>query len=545
MTASPFRRLRPAAIAVALAFAAGAAAQDNRLPDIGSSAGAVLSPAKQAEYGSMVLAQLRHEGYILDDPLMDGWLRDVGLRLASSSDRPQQSFTFFMLRDRQINAFATLGGYIGMNAGLVLAAEREDQVAGVLAHEIAHVTQQHVLRGAEKAQRESLPILLATLGAIIAAQQAGGNSSGNATTAALMTGMGLLQQRQIDYTRDNEAEADRVGIRTLSQGGFDPEAMADFFEVLQSMVRMNQGDERSRVPGYLQTHPVTLSRISEARERAAKLDKATAPASSVGIASNPLLPAGLRIETQAPRGRGSTGDFGWARERLRVLSANTPAQAIREYQQMQAREPLDDAQRYGLAYAHLRAGEAAAALREMTPVQAAHPGSLWLQISLGEVEAKAGRVADADRRFETLLARMPTHRALALSYAQVLAERNTKASGARAVAALRPLLATAANDPLFQQAFARANEIAGDDIRAGEAWAEAAYLGGRPEQALVQLNNLKKRGNLDYYARSRIEARIAAITPTVLELRRQGIRDEEATGRWRLGASAGEPAGHW
>ena len=357
MTPSPLRRLRPAALAFFLALAGAAAAQDTRLPDIGSSAGAVLSPAKQAEYGAMVLAQLRHEGYILDDPLMDGWLRDVGLRLASSSDRPQQSFTFFMLRDRQINAFATLGGYIGMNAGLVLAAEREDQVAGVLAHEIAHVTQHHVLRGAEKAQRESLPILLATLGAIIAAQQAGGNSSDDASSAAIMTGLGLLQQRQIDYTRDNEAEADRVGIRTLAHGGFDPEAMAEFFETLQAMVRMNQGDERSRAPGYLQTHPVTLSRISEARERAGKLDKATTPNSSVGIAINPLLPAGLRIQTQAPRGRGSTGDFGWARERLRVLSANTPAQAIREYQQMQAQKPLDDAQRYGLAFAHLRAGE--------------------------------------------------------------------------------------------------------------------------------------------------------------------------------------------
>ncbi|QIL21036.1 M48 family metalloprotease [Thermomonas sp. HDW16] len=538
MSPTRFRRLRPAALAFALCWAT-ASAQETRLPDIGSSAGSVLSPAKQAEYGSMVLAQLRHEGYILDDPLLDGWLRDVGLRLAAASDRPQQSFTFFMLRDRQINAFATLGGYVGMNAGLVLAADREDEVAGVLAHEISHVTQQHVLRGAEKAQRESLPILLATLGAIIAAQQAGGNSSGDATSAAVMTGLGLLQQRQIDYTRDNEAEADRVGIRTLANAGFDPEAMADFFQTLQSVVRMNQGDERSRTPDYLQTHPVTLTRISEARERAAKLEK-NAPPSSIGIASNPLLPAGLRIESQGPRGRGTTGDYGWARERLRVLSANTPAQAVREYQQMAAKTPLDDAQRYGLAYAHLRAGDEASALKELAPLQAAHPDSLWLQISLGEMEAKAGRIAEADKRFETLLARMPTHRALVLSYAQVLAERNTKASGTRAVAVLRPLLATTSNDALFQQTYARANEIAGDDVRAGEAWAEAAYLGGRPEQALVQLNNLKKRGNLDYYARSRIDARIAAITPTVLELRRQGVRDEDATGKWSLGMRAGE-----
>ena len=177
-------RILPTVMACLLAISAAASAQERNLPDIGSSAGTLLSPARQAEYGAMVLAQLRYADYVLDDPLLGGWLTNVGQRLVGGSDRPQQSFTFFMLRERQINAFATLGGYIGMNAGLVLAAEREDEVAGVLAHEISHVTQQHVLRGAEKAQRESLPILLATLGAIVAAQKSGGTSSGKASSAA-------------------------------------------------------------------------------------------------------------------------------------------------------------------------------------------------------------------------------------------------------------------------------------------------------------------------------------------------------------------------
>ncbi len=526
--------LLAAALAGALAFTAAASAQEARLPDIGSSAGSVLSPAKQAEYGALTLAQLRHEGYVLDDPLLGGWLDDVGQRLGGASDKPQQRFTFFMLRDRQINAFATLGGYIAINAGLVLAADREDEVAGVLSHEVAHVTQQHVLRGAERAQRDSIPIMLAMLGAIIAAQQAGGTSSGDATQAAVLGGMGLLQQRQIDYTRDNESEADRIGIRAMARGGYNPEGMADFFEKLQSVIRVNQGDERNRTPGYLQTHPITLTRISEARERAASIEQ-NAPIATMRTANNPLLPIGMQIVSTGARARGNSGDFGWARERLRVLSANTPAHAIREYQQMRANKPLDDTQRYGLAFAQQQTGDEAGALREMTALQAAHPDSLWLQISLGVAEAKAGRTAEADRRFESLLARRPTHRALVLSYAQVLAERNTPAAGTRAVAALRPLLGTGADDLLFQQAYARANEIAGDDVRAGEAWAEAAYLNGRPEQALVQLNNLKKRSTLDYYARSRIDARIAAITPTVLELRRQGIRDEDATRKLQSG----------
>jgi predicted Zn-dependent protease len=249
-------------------------------------------------------------------------------------------------------------------------------------------------------------------------------------------------------------------------------------------------------------------------------------------ANNPLLPPGLQLvlPAQSRAGLGDTGDFAWARERLRVLSAPTPAQAIGEYQQLRSKKPLDDASRYGLAVAHQLAAEPAQALQELTPLVQAHPASLWLQIAMGEAEAHAGKTAEADRRFETLLARMPTHRALALTYARLLGERNTHAAGIRAVAVLRPLLGNASNDLPFQQAYARANEIAGDPSRAGEAWAEAAYLSGRPEQALVQLNNLKKNQPLDYYARARVDARIAAITPTVLELRRQGVHDEEVRG---------------
>jgi predicted Zn-dependent protease len=127
---------------------------------------------------------------------------------------------------------------------------------------------------------------------------------------------------------------------------------------------------------------------------------------------------------------------------------------------------------------------------------------------------------------EALLARMPQHRAATLSYARLLAERNDAEAGRRAQTVLRPLLVSAKEDPVFQQTFGRASEVAGDPIRAGEAFAEAEFLNGRPERALIQLNTLLKRPELDYYARARIDARVAAITPTVLELRRQGVQDE-------------------
>lgn len=535
---------------LACVLVGGASAQDRtRLPDIGSSAGELLGPAQQREYGQMMLAQLRHYDYTLEDPLLDAWLQGVGTRLANNSDKPGQRFTFFWLRDRQINAFATLGGYVAVNAGLVLTADDEGEVAAVLAHEIAHVTQSHVLRSVERAQKDSIPILLAMLGAIAVAQASGGNSSDDASMAALASAQGLLAQRQIDYTRANEAEADRIGILTLDRAGYDPNAAAAMFQRMQNALRANQGGERERTPDYLQTHPVTTTRIAEAKERAAQLGKNTMvattstpeggtlneriprPGSPVAIANaaagsgNPLLPSGLRLGSLAMRG--DTGQFAYAKERLRVLSADTPKAAIREYEAMRRSGEPTPSQRYGLATARYLDGQGPAAMAELGELLDLQPDNLWFALGMAQAEARAGKAADADARLQALLDRMPQNRAVALTWAGILAERNTAEAGRRAQGILRPLLGSSGEDPVFQATFARVNEIAGDPIRAGEAYAEVAYLNGRPEQALVQLNTLKKRTDLDYYARARIDARIAAITPTVLELRQQGVRDED------------------
>jgi hypothetical protein len=232
----------------------------------------------------------------------------MGHRLGASSDRPEQPFTFFLMRDRQINAFATLGGYVGMNAGTVLAARNEDEVAGVLAHEISHVTQRHVLRAVERAQKDRIPLMLATLGVIIAAQQGSrdnnsgyGSSKDDAIQAAVIGAQALAIQRQINYTRTSEAEADRVGIHTLYRSGYSADGMADFFERMQRLSRSDSGDA---TPSYLQTHPLGTTRLAEARERADRLRReapASAPRPATG-SGNLLLPMGLQPAC-AGRGR--------------------------------------------------------------------------------------------------------------------------------------------------------------------------------------------------------------------------------------------------
>lgn len=536
--------------AVTLALAMPLAQAQEKLPDIGSSAGELLTPARQAEYGAMMLRELRNYGYLLDDPLVNDWLQTMGTRLGSNSDQPRQPYTFFVMKDRQINAFATLGGYIGVNAGLVLTAEREDEVAAVLSHEIAHVTQQHVLRGVERAQRDQIPILLGMLAAVVAAQASNSTSSGNATMAAISSGMGLMQQRQINYTRSNESEADRLGIRTLSRSGYDVDAMAGFFERMSAAMRGNEGGYS--VPEFLRTHPVNITRISEAKARAEQMKKdtvllTTSPPSGErrervnpadpGLAepllrgNNPLLPSSVLRVPVGQLARGASGDFEWARERLRVLSADSTAELEREYADMAKRQKdgLNDAQRYGQALAVMRGGRSGAtqARQTLASLLQTRPDNLWLALGLGEAESRAGLGAQANTRFEQLLREHPNSRPVALTYAEILNEQGTREAGQRAQAMLRPLLSQSGNDPVFQQRYARASELAGDSVRASEAYAEAAFLSGRPEQSLMQLQALKRNPALDYVGRARVDARIEAITPTVLELRRQGVQDPD------------------
>jgi beta-barrel assembly-enhancing protease len=494
------------------------------LPDIGSSAGEILSPEQEAQYGAYTLYELRRMNYVLEDPLLTEWLDGMGNRIAASSDNPKQSFTFFLLKDRQINAFATLGGYIGTNAGLILNAKREDEVASVMAHEVAHVTQRHVLRGVERARKDQLPILLAMIGAIAAAQASSkSDSADNATGAILASGQALAVQRQIDYTRSNEAEADRIGLQTLNRSGYDVNAMGDFFETLQRITRNNSGPYST--PDYLRSHPVTLTRVSEAREGARRINQSVRSAQNTpNLPNSPLLPRNLQLSHGVSKQQ--SDDFLFARERLRVLSARNSNEAIEEYERMQRAAPLTDAQRYGLAVAYMGKSLPAKAESLLAAISGQNTNHFWVRIGKGEALLRQQNKSEGMKIFDELITSQPENRAVRLSLAKVLVELADKSSAQRAQAVLRPLLSKTGDDPVFHQTFARASELAGDRNRAAESYAEYAYYTGRPEDALNQLNELLKRKDLDYVQRARVESSIAILMPIVLEMRKQGMRPE-------------------
>jgi predicted Zn-dependent protease len=520
-----------AALAAALLSAPQATAQSRpeALPQMGSSAASLITPADEARYGAMLMRELRRQDLLVDDPLVEAWLQGLGFRVAAASGEPDHGYTFFMMADRRINAFATLGGLVGMNAGLVLTAQREDEVAGVLAHEVAHVTQRHVLRSVERSQQMQLPTMLAMIGALAAASQSSSRSADDAAQAAVVGAQALMAQMQIDYTRSNESEADRIGIETLARAGFDPLGIADFFGRMERASRGNTGGWQA--PEYLRTHPVTTTRIAEARDRAAAMaSKVAATPIAVARDEHLLLPPEHRPVADGASARPS--EFHWARERLRVISAPTARDAVAEYAGIDAASARPEVA-YGKALALMRAGRAAEASTRLEGLLADDPSHLWLRLAAAEALHRAGRPVEATRRFEGLLGDYPQHRAITLTYAEALNERGDPESGRRAQALLRPMLAGGSSDLLLQQRFARASELAGDANRAVEAHAEAAFIAGRAEDALKQLDTLKQRDDVDYVQRARVEARMAEIMPVVLEMRRIGLRPEDQGRRRR------------
>jgi predicted Zn-dependent protease len=434
-----------------------------------------------------------------------------------------------VVRSRDINAFATLGGYVAVNAGLILATTSEDEVAAVMSHEIAHVTQNHVIRAVEVQKRDTLPIALAMIAAVIATSKSNSSSADNAAQAAVIAGTGLMQQLQINFTRDNETEADHFGIQTLARSGYDPLAMASFFSRLQAAYRSNEGYGPYKTPDFLQDHPVTSTRISDALDRARLIKskpELALPAHIAGAPDDLLLPATLQAPaTASVRIRQQGRDFGWAQERLRVLSAESSGAAIAEYQKLRTGNPqtYGDAQRYGLALALIEHGQAGEALTSLQALSERHPDAYWIDLAIAYSQFLSGHRQVAQETYERILHQLPGNRAVILSYAKTLGEIGTAEAGRRAQVVLRVLATADEDDPEFQQTYGRACELAGDTGRAGESYAAAAFLNGRAEDALNQLEALKRRDDIDYYQRARIDALIAQITPVVLELRKQGV----------------------
>jgi len=364
-----------------------AATDPDDLPDIGSPAEAMLSIDDEFQIGRMIVRGLRDQEQILEDPEVTEYVRSLGYRLSSQAHDGAQRFNFFMVRDNSINAFALPGGFIGVNSGLLLETKNESELAGVLAHEIAHVTQRHIARSIAAQSRSSLVSTAAMLAAILVGAAAGG---GDAAMAGMAAAQSLAIQQQISFTRANESEADRVGLGILARSGFDPEGMPAFFETMSRRAGMSEAN----VPEMLRTHPVTSNRIAETKERA------------------------LQLETEPV-----TDSLGYmlTRERLRVLSTPAGRDPLEYYNAVVKNEPdATPAQVYGHGLALMTAGQPQQAATIFQRLRDANPTVLQYHTALGQAQLQAKQGKASLNTLQRARELFPRNVAVTVRYAEAL-----------------------------------------------------------------------------------------------------------------------------
>ncbi|HEY1075186.1 MAG TPA: M48 family metalloprotease [Fontimonas sp.] len=459
------------ATAVALSVVSAAMAANPStldLPQIGEPADNTLSPMQEKQLGQRVMSQLYGAGYLLEDPELTDYISTLGWRLAANSATQPPQLTFFVVGDPRINAFALPGGYIGFNAGLLLASDNESEVAGVMGHELAHVTQRHIARSGEDSEIANVATWLAVIAAIIA-----GSADPDVIMGALSVGQAMSYQRQVNYTRAHEQEADRIGIQTMEKAGFDPKAMATFFQKLEQQSRLYG----SGLPEILRTHPLSTNRVAEAAARAAEMPPV--------------------VHKDPP-------EFYFMRARARVLSAERPSMAVDQYAgNLKANRDLDESQ-YGLAFALYELGQYPRALEALQPLSERMPNQVNVSLLEGRLQMRNGEQDKGLAKLQQVIRRHPRYAPAILSYAEGLMMAGKPDEARQVLLSHEQTLGTQIQT---YNLLAQAARESGNLVEASYQMASFLYLRGDAGNALAQLDAGLRLPNLDDKHRARLLAK--------------------------------------
>jgi predicted Zn-dependent protease len=479
--------------AASLTLAAGLPAAEINLPDMGSPADAVLSKNEENRRGRAIMAQIRSSGEVIEDPQVTEYINEIGHRLAAQANRDgNHDFSFFVIDSPVINAFALPGGFVGVHTGLLEATRNEDELAGVLAHEVAHVTQRHIARRIHANQRQSLLSTAIMLGAILAGAA---GASGDAMQGAIAVAQGTAAQQQINFTRNNEYEADRVGISALAAAGFDPQGMGSFFEVLSRGTTPHE----YRVPEFLRTHPVSSARIAEARGRA---------------------------RSYTPVHTTDSTNYGIARARLIVAEQDTPEAAV-AYFEREDYEYQSDVERYGRAIAYLRAGRNEEANRILEELANKDPKVIAYHIGLGDAQLAREAIAESMSTFARASELFPRNIPLTIHYAEALLKIG---QAERAHRILLDLLNIVPPTPEQVRLIAKAAIEAGEDAEAHYYMAEYRFMIGDLVGGINFLQRALQVPDLEEIQRIRFEARIDFVREFMSEEQLQRLQRNRVKG---------------
>ena len=469
-------RLLPLSLSLMLVLApiASTSAQIIRLPDMGDASQVDFGSDEEQKLGLEIMRKLRERDLILDDAQLTEYLNSIGQSIVTYADQNGTPYVFFIVRDTDINAFALPYNFIGVNIGLLLATEREDELAGVLAHEIAHVSQRHIVRAIADSKRMTLPLAAAMLAgaALAAASKQGGQ-------AAMMGSLAASAQHQISFTRANEQEADRIGMQLLAKAGFDPRGMSDFFTKLE---RQSGGEARNQIPEMLLTHPRPENRVADTQDR-------------VEIPS---------LRRTAPRDRKA---YELAKARALVLATDDNRTLIRNLETVLAKgSPANDAaNRYAYALALRQAGRYQEAQTQIARLLKNDPDRLALRLEAAELALAQGDRAQAWRLFEDIRQLYPDDFTLAMHYGLAL---STQGDPKLALKLLQPQLRRRPNDPTLYATYAQAAQRAGDLAATHATMAEYHYLNGELLPAIEQLELGLKDPGLSPNQEAQLRARL-------------------------------------
>ncbi|MEE3633153.1 M48 family metalloprotease [Pseudomonas defluvii] len=458
--------LRPTLLTLACLLALPSHADD--LPSLGDASSAIVSPQQEHQLGRAWLSLLRGNVGQLSDPQLKDYVETSVYRLAETSQLQDRRLEFILIDSKELNAFAAPGGIVGVNGGLFLNAQNEGEYASVLAHELAHLSQRHFARGVEAQQRMQLPMMAALLAGIVVAA----SGAGDAGIAAIAGSQAAAIQEQRRFSRQNEQEADRIGIINLEKAGYDPRNMPSMFERLMRQYRFD-----AKPPEFLLTHPVTESRIADTRNRA----------------------------EQAPAG--GTEDslrYQLMRSRVQLTYEGTPGLAAKRFRAMLEENPTLDAARYGLAIAQTKGGQLNEARENLKPLLAKAPNDITYNLAQIDLDITNNRLADAEQRVAKMLTLYPGSYPLQQARADVLLKLNRPAEAEKA---LDGLLKNRPDDPDVWYEVAEARGLSGNTIGLHQARAEYFALVGDYDQAIQQLDYAKRRAGNNFQLASRLDAR--------------------------------------
>jgi len=442
------------------------------LPDLGDSSGTLISPIQEQELGKAFFRSLHSQVKINQDSEVQNYIQSIGQKLVINSDLPTAPFHFFVVLSSQINAFAGPGGYIGVNSALILLTEEESELASVMAHEIAHVTQRHLYRAFEAANRLSIPTAAATLAALLI-----GTQSPAAAQAALIAIQAGRIQFQIDFTRDNEKEADRVGMQTLAKSSFNPRSMPTFFEHLQQSSRYYG----QNIPEFLRTHPVTASRISDARGRSNKY-----PYKQVADSQGYLL----------------------TKAKLRVLTTENIDDALSYFKAREHQGTINQRAiaQYGIALAQLEKQNFIEAEKIFLALIKHYPEQPQYAYALALTALKANSYTKALSLFKQALLHFPNNSSIKLEYIATLLKAK-KPLHAKAV--LNTLDLNLKKQPVYFELLAQTYADLNQEAESHRYLAEYYYTVGHTPFAILQIKLAKKSTDINFYLQAILNDRLA------------------------------------